>query len=109
MTKIVKKIENKVNERVAVAKAKSFRECLKEAGMPEPKSLTRKQVAEFRKSGLDPVMGEQTQENRMEMVDWILLNVYPELNDDAPYNLCFELALTTYKLTYSREDETKNY
>jgi hypothetical protein len=77
------------------------------------KSMTRRQVKELRAAGLDPALfgGKKDPEKNAELVDWMIDNIYPELNgaEDMEYNKLVKLATDTYTYAYRGPvDEIKN-
>ncbi len=76
----------------------------------EVRALTRGQVKELRKAGLDLVyLGKAEKNDMVELCEWILDNVYADVNtDDIPYDEALDLATATYKRTYGKEEASKN-
>ena len=81
---------------------------------PPVRPLTRAEMKELRKQGLDPAILEISSrtvaaQKTAELVDWILETVYPDLNFDAlPYPQTVAIAMSVYKATYGTEEEEKN-
>lgn len=77
----------------------------------KPRVMTRQEINGLREAGLDPTMRSDAAEREMskisvEMIDYILDNIYPEHNfDNEPYNECAKLAADTYLMTMGRKDE----
>lgn len=82
----------------------------KKAGIPQPRPMTRAEVREFRKAGLDPITWDDVTNNRMqEMIDWVLDNIYADYDlENEDYPDCVELVTETHNLTYGRKTEVKN-
>jgi hypothetical protein len=77
----------------------------------KPRSLTRKENKEFRKSGLHPNYQEKDARPRLDdMVDFILDHFYPNVDfDEAVNSDCVKLCTDTIALTYGQEaEEVKN-
>ncbi len=77
------------------------------------RAMTRKQIKAMRKAGHDMVFSGQQegQDNKamFDMVDWILDNVYGDVQlDDLPYGELVQLALKTYNKAYGSWEEVKN-
>lgn len=77
------------------------------------RAMTRKQVKAMRKAGHDMVFSghQEGQDNKamFDMVDWILDNVYGDVQlDDLPYGELVQLALKTYNRAYGGGEEVKN-
>ena len=79
--------------------------------LPEARPLTRSELKLLRNNGLDPAFLESETSIRIsvEMVEWILDNIYQECDfSHVSYSECLRLATKTYQLTYSIDDEVKN-
>lgn len=77
------------------------------------RAMTRKQIKAMRKAGHDMVFSgqQEDQDNKamFDMVDWILDNVYGDVQlDDLPYGELVQLALKTYNKAYGGGEEVKN-
>lgn len=78
------------------------------------RSMTKKEITELRKAGLDPAVQDNADDRKMarvsvEMVDYILEKVYPGHDfDNEPYDECVALATKTYRKSMGDEEEVKN-
>lgn len=79
--------------------------------MVEIKTMTRKQVKDLRKAGLDLVLlGEADKTKTIEALEWVFDHVYPELADDdeLSYREMIRIATKTFEKTYGTDAELKN-
>lgn len=80
----------------------------------EIKSMTRGQMKELRKAGLEFYQIEKADgtiapDKLDALIDWILMNVYPEMNTDILSNPEAEkIAIETYRKSRGREENLKN-
>lgn len=80
---------------------------IKTLEVPAMRAMTRRQVKEMKLAGFNPMDAER---NTLEMFDWILDNVYSDIDlDDYPSGDCLRLAADTFKLAMGQTtDEAKN-
>lgn len=81
------------------------------ATLPLMRAMSRKQVKELRAAGHDLIRkgNFEDKEAIAELVDWVLDNIYPDLDENVDYNQAFWLALNTYRAIYEvTEWERKN-
>lgn len=79
--------------------------------LPLLRALSRKQVKELRAAGHDLIRkgNFDDKDSIADLVDWVLDNIYPDLNEHVDYNQAFWLALNTYRAIYEvTEPEIKN-
>lgn len=77
----------------------------------EIKSMTRGQIRDLRKAGLDLALQETEDKTKnLDALEWIFDHVYPDLakDDSIPYSEVIDVAAKTYAKTYGREIEVKN-
>lgn len=81
----------------------------------EVRIMTRKQMKDLKEAGCDPsFIGDEATNQKlaqisMEMVDWVLENVYDDVNFDEWLNPdCIKLARATYQMSIGDEVEIKN-
>lgn len=76
------------------------------------KSMTRGQIKELRKAGLDPAKTEKTLSaaDVTDTMEWIFDTVYPELADDdsIPYEDVIRIGSETYAKSMGNQREIKN-
>ena len=73
--------------------------------MVEIKTMTRKQVKDLRKAGLDLVLlGEADKTKTIEALEWVFDHVYEELS----YREMIRIATKTFEKTYGTDAEVKN-
>lgn len=86
----------------------------KTLNLPDVRVMTRRQVKELRKAGLDPALMSKEDAATIaarsaDMIEWILDNVYSDFNfDDISYSDCWALATETYRRTMGLDSEIKN-
>ncbi|MBQ7418166.1 MAG: hypothetical protein IJV18_08825 [Acidaminococcaceae bacterium] len=76
------------------------------------KSMTRGQIKELRKAGLDPARSEKelSAADVTDTMEWIFDNVYPELagDDSIPYDEVIRIGAETYAKSMGEKREIKN-
>jgi len=73
------------------------------------RSMDRNQVKALRKAGLDPAFVVLDAKKTAELIDWVLDNVYPDINfAGIPYYKGNILAMDTYRFTMNGPEEVKN-
>lgn len=76
----------------------------------EIREMSRKQIKALRKASLDPALQDKVDNKfSMNMVDWILDNVYADVDtDEMPYHAGLKLAMDTYKVAMGGSAAVKN-
>ena len=73
------------------------------------RDMNRKHIKALRAAGLDPAFVEINAQVTADLVDWIIDNIYPDLNlDDMPYYEVMQLAMNTYTRAVKGPEVIKN-
>ncbi len=75
----------------------------------EIRDMDRDQIKSLRKAGVDPSFVNMDSKNTAEFVDFILDNIYPDVDfKGVPFYKLSKLAFSTYRRAWSGPEEVKN-